>query len=281
MLKRQRFEALHRWYFNSSLRKTPCVLFGARQVGKTTLAEAFARETKREVISVNFWKDRERRFYDLFQNAGSALDVLRGLELLFERKISQDRFLLVLDEIQACPRSYSLLKSFKEDTHLPVIATGSYLKLYLSLMEEPDFINPLGCTHELLVTPLSFSEYLLNRNSFLYEKFCELKIDQVVDKILHEKLLSVYYEYLFVGGMPEPCELFINSVSESLFAAQELTQSKKKDILQGIENDFLLFQQEKRVSRNVSEKLGYIFSRIAMELQGEHLRNTPVQRFKF
>ncbi|MBF0298572.1 MAG: AAA family ATPase [Oligoflexia bacterium] len=55
-LKRHLSTELSNWY-NSPLRRSPLVLFGARQVGKSTLAQEFAAATDREVIKINFWKD--------------------------------------------------------------------------------------------------------------------------------------------------------------------------------------------------------------------------------
>lgn len=165
LLNRSYFQELEKWYSSPALRRNPCILFGARQVGKTTLARSFAEKTGRTLISVNFWKDPNGRFHDVFNSAGAAPQVLEKLQLIFGREIDQDKCILLLDEIQDCRAAYSLCKSFKEDTNIPVIATGSYLKLMLGPWTQDDgFRIPVGCTHELLVTPLSFAEFLENYN---------------------------------------------------------------------------------------------------------------------
>lgn len=120
---RNEFIELSNWY-QGPLRKSPCVLYGARQVGKSTLAENFAKEQAREIVSVNFWKDGEKIYPQIFAPHSHAKDILSKLEIHFNHPINPESAILILDEIQEHPPVYSLFKTFKEDSSLPVIATG-------------------------------------------------------------------------------------------------------------------------------------------------------------
>ncbi len=284
-LKRQDTHFLNHWY-NGPLRKMPAVLFGARQVGKSTLAAEFAKSTGRNVINVNFWKDSNEVYRRIFQENSSATEVLSALEVVLGQRIIQDNTFLILDEIQSCPRAYSLCKSFKEDTQLPVIATGSYLRLLLHYGNVTDQRNepfeiPVGCTYEKLVTPLSFSEYLLNRNQPLFERFQNLSLLTKIDNILHEQLLKSYYEYLYVGGMPEAVSIFLDVRNNSMQQALEGTREIHKALLSGYQNDFLTFGRNTLEHRNLGERLHYTFLTIARELHKYRETDTPVKRFRF
>lgn len=284
-LKRQDFQFLKHWY-NSPLRKMPAVLFGARQVGKSTLAAEFAKSTGRDVITVNFWKDRDEVYKRLFSEGASAREVLSSLEVVLGRQINQKSAFLVLDEIQACPRAYSLCKSFKEDTLIPVIATGSYLKLLLRFGnsmgdgQEP-FEIPVGCTCEKMVTPLSFSEYLWNRNEPLFEKYQNLSLLSKTDDLLHGELLKNYYEYLYVGGMPEAVSIFLDARDDSVQKALENAREIHQSLLSGYQNDFLALGRNASEHRNLGERLHYTFLTVAKELHKYRETDHPVKRFRF
>lgn len=281
-LKRNDINELALWW-NSALRKTPCILFGARQTGKSTLARDFAMQTGRKVIDINFWKDPEEKFKGIFSSNSSAKKVIENLELILNKKINSNTSILILDEIQECPNAYSLCKSFKEDTNLPIIATGSYLKLFLKNKTEDlkKFFIPVGCTYEINIKPLSFSEYLLNRNSFLYKKYLEYQFNSRVDDLIHSELLKIYYEYLYVGGLPEIASNFIAGVEKDLITSIKTTRILQKNILNGYKSDFLTFASKKIATGNISEKLNYTFDKIAYELYKNYNLDQPVQRFSF
>ena len=284
-LQRQALNSLKQWY-NGPLRKMPAVLFGARQVGKSTLAAEFAKSTGRDVITVNFWKDADETYKRLFSESASAKELLSSLEVILGRRINQESAFLILDEIQACPRAYSLCKSFKEDTHIPVIATGSYLRLLLRFGNmtrdgHQKFEIPVGCTYEKLVTPLRFSEYLANRNEPLSERYQALSIQNKIDDVLHRELLKVYYEYLYVGGMPEAMSAFLDQHNDSVQEALVNTREIHKALLSGYQNDFLTFGRDAFEQRNLGERLHYTFLTVAKELYRYRETDSPVKRFRF
>jgi uncharacterized protein len=279
-LKRKEFQKLKTWY-ESPLQKTPCVLFGARQVGKSTLASDFAESTGRDVISVNFWKDPDGSLKKIFTKNTSATQILSQLEIHYERRIHPKECILVLDEIQECPSAYALCKSFKEDSEIPVLATGSYLKLLL--LSEVDKTIPVGCTHEILVTPLGFQEFLRNKNEFLYEKLTSADLEEEVPGVLHEKLLRAYREYLFTGGMPEALSLYLEAEKESQQEAASLAREVHKSLLNGYRQDFLEFSRKNwfKSRTKIVEKLLITFDAIPKELAKYHDSDTPTQRFRF
>lgn len=278
-LFRREFNSLYNWY-HGPLRKSPCVLFGARQVGKSTLADRFAKKLKREIFVVNFWKDAEKIYPKIFKAHSHAKDILAKLEVHFNRTINPDTAILLLDEIQEHPPVYSLFKTFKEDISLPVIATGSYLKLFLAI--NPEIELPIGCTHELLVTPMTFSDFLHNAHEKLFTVYQKQPLDQVVDPVYHQQLLEFYYEYLFTGGMPEVVSVYLLTREKSRIEAAQFAREIQKNLLSGYHNDFLTFSQKKIViGRNIVDKLALAFNTIPKELAKYRDLNMPVGRFKF
>ncbi len=279
VLERHPVRELEHWY-NSKLRKSPCVLFGLRQVGKSTLAENFAASTNRKVIKINFWKDTSGDFKKIFSKNADAKDIISKLQMVLGQEIAEKSSFLVLDEIQECPAAYSSFKSFKEDTNIPVIATGSYLKLFLRQNQE--FEIPVGCTHELLITPMTYGEFLMNANRPLYDYYQSISGDSIIDDFYHQRLLKYYYQYLFTGGMPEAVALFLENYKNNIFQATELTRKIQEQLLIGYKNDFLLLAQNTSSTWKCStQKLALTFDLIPKELIKYRLLETPVQRFKF
>jgi len=279
-LKRNEINNLNKWY-STDLRRIPCVLFGARQVGKSTLAHDFAHSTGRKVISVNFWKDTSQVYPKIFTKNAHAKDIIQKLELSFNTSIDPEKSILILDEIQELPVVYSLFKTFKEDTTLPVMATGSYLKLFLA--NQSEFEIPIGCTQEYMVTPLSFGDFLQNRNAKLHEVYHDIPVDQVVDPLYHSALLEAYYEYLFTGGMPEVVNIFLETKSaQGPLVASDLSRKIQQQLLSSYRNDFLTFNQHKFVvGRDIVSKLALAFSAIPRELAKYRELDQPVGRFRF
>lgn len=279
-LFRSEFKQLSLWY-EGPLRKSPCVLYGARQVGKSTLAERFAQQSGREFFSVNFWKDTDKVFPSIFVPHSHAKDIISKLEIHFNRSVRPESAILILDEIQEHPPVYSLFKTLKEDSTLPVIATGSYLKLFLS-QSSMDIELPIGCTHEFLVTPMTFADFLRNAHESLFDIFQKHPLDQVVDPFYHQQLLGYYYEYLFTGGMPEVVHAYLEIRSKSRFEAAQYARQIQTQLLSGYNNDFLTFNRKKFVTgRNIAEKLALAFETIPKELAKYRERDEPVGRFKF
>lgn len=274
---------LTNWYQNPMRRKNPFVLFGARQTGKSTIIKNFAKETNRDIIEINFWKDEKEQFKEIFHKKTHAKKIISKLEILFDRKIDEEKSILLLDEIQEAPATYSLFKSFKEDTSLPVLATGSYLKLFLN--QNVEFEIPVGCTEEHLLTPLTFSEYLLNANKQLYNVFEKINLcesnNEAIDEFYHKEFLKYYYEYLFVGGMPAAASAFLAKKNSSLREAINDTRNIQEQLLDGYKKDFLKMAAEKKAINANAEKLALLFDLIPKELMQYRELEQPVQRFKF
>ena len=75
MLRRKAYQALLDWK-NRNSKKALCV-FGARQVGKTTLIREFARAEYPHFVEINFLTDPQAR--DIFSGSLSADSLIANL----------------------------------------------------------------------------------------------------------------------------------------------------------------------------------------------------------
>jgi predicted AAA+ superfamily ATPase len=195
-MKRNAYEQLLAW--KKSPDRKPLILKGARQVGKTWLMEEFGKTQYSSYVLFNF--DEEEELKSIFEVNKDPHRIVERLGLLKGEKILPGETLIIFDEIQECPAALNALKYFREkanDYH--VIAAGSLLG---TLLAKPKSY-PVGKVNQLDITPLTFDEFLAAVDEPLYAFFCQIKKDQPIEEIFHNRLLEAYSNYLIIGGLPE------------------------------------------------------------------------------
>ena len=184
--------------------RKPLVLMGARQVGKTWLMRDFGKRNFARVHEFNF--DGSADLASLFIHTKKPDELLRKLSIIDGVKINPSVDLVVFDEIQECSDALNSLKYFNEDCpELAIIAAGSLLGVKLGKGKggKAPQSYPVGKVELLDVEPMSFGEYLRERDAALYGLWESVSGTEPLDDIFHRRLLDVYDEYLIVGGMPE------------------------------------------------------------------------------
>lgn len=193
-MKRDIYEKLVDWK-NKPNRK-PLILNGARQVGKTYILREFG---EREFSKFTFFSlDRNQNAREVFEKGGSTADILMALSAISQVDITPGDTLLVLDEIQDCPKALETLKFFCEDMpELHVIVAGSLLGL--SLHEGVSY--PVGKVEELRLYPMTFLEFLSAMGKTQLVEVLESR-NWAVMNMLETELVGLLRQYYYVGGMP-------------------------------------------------------------------------------
>lgn len=162
--------------WNNNKNRKPLIVYGARQVGKTYLiVELFAKRFyKNNYIYIDFKiEDEIRDFCSKTANAGKIIEYI---SLRFGKQINE-KTLLIFDEVQECLNIISSLKYFCQDfREIPVIATGSMVRIKLQreqykrgIKTGEKFLFPIGKINHLTIYPMTFDEFLMNRNPLLYK----------------------------------------------------------------------------------------------------------------
>jgi len=270
-LNRSIINRLHRW--NNSTIRSPLLLIGPRQVGKTTLLKIFGKQIGKRLFEINFWNDQNKLLQNIFKRSSNPQNILKELADYFEVdsiNISED--VLFFDEIQECPEAYSSLKIFKEQMrNLRILVTGSYLQLFLKNEEIKKL--PVGCIDEFFLSPLSFSEFLENYDSDIYKRYCALELDHFhVTLPLHQKLSEILIEYFFTGGLPEVVLLYLSG--NKTHQERLDVRKKQKDLLNQYVLDFQKYGKGVHV-----KKIDQIFQSIPIQL--ERVSDQSVDRFSY
>ncbi len=198
---------LNEWL--ASTTRKPLVIRGARQVGKTWLVRELAKGQKRILIEINL--EKRPQLVSLFAS-NDPQRIILNLSAAFNESIDPSTCVLFLDEIQAAPELLAKLRWFAEDMpELPVIAAGSLLEFVLA---EHTFSMPVGRINYMYLEPLSFEEFLqANNKPLLVEYISAFKWETEIPQEIHEQLLTLFKEYIIIGGMPQAVDDWIHKRS--------------------------------------------------------------------
>src|SRR3989337_4157608 len=183
---------LKKW--QNELSRKPLVIRGARQVGKTTVINQFAKNF-RQYIYLNLELPEDRQPFEQFV---SIETLLQAIFFLKNKSLSQkQQTLLFIDEIQAAPEVLNLLRYFYEqEPGIAIIAAGSMLETLF----DKNVSFPVGRVEYKVLRPVSFPEFL----SAMNETAARDQLQQIpTASFAHQKLLSLFHTYALTGGMPE------------------------------------------------------------------------------
>jgi len=183
--------------WQKSTRRKPLIIRGARQVGKTFIINEFGNTYySGNVHTVNF--ERHPEWHSLFDQNLDPDRILKELEIVLNVRINPETDLLFFDEIQACPKAITAMRYFYEEMpDLHLIAAGSLLEFAMK-----DIGFPVGRVNLMELAPMNFYEFLEATGR---ENLAAIIVETPtrLSETVHQLLLNILKQYMFVGGMPE------------------------------------------------------------------------------
>ena len=223
---RYKFEDLKKWKVSKN--RKPLIIRGARQVGKTWLMQEFGKNEYEKCAYINF--DNNTRMEQLFSEGFDLERIIQGLKIESGVNIEPENTLIIFDEIQETASALTSLKYFYENANeYHIIAAGSLLGV--AMHAGTSF--PVGKVDFLDLYPLNFFEFL---KALGEDELVDLinKNDMDLITVFTDKFKTYLKEYMFIGGMPEVVETYIDTkdfnevrkVQEALLSAYEQDFSK-------------------------------------------------------
>ena len=191
--------------------RKPLLLTGARQTGKTYIMNKFGTAEFDSVIAVDF--EKSPRAKKIFEDDLDPEKIIAQLEVITGNHFMQGHTLIILDEIQACPKAITSLKYFYDSKHnYHVIGAGSLLGVAI---KRDDFSFPVGKVKTERLYPLDFEEFLIAAEKESLVNICKNSLIslQPLPSAIHDELLALYRSYLAVGGMPEAVITYLKNRS--------------------------------------------------------------------
>lgn len=248
--------------------RQPLMIYGARQVGKTYLIKNLFAEKyfKRKYFYFDLSNDVEfRDFCYAHPNDKAVLDYIS----LKNKGINLDSStLIIFDEVQECLPLISLMKQFAQNyPEIPVIETGSMVRIRIKRRSgrfgKEDFLFPVGKIDTLHIYPLDFGEYLMNNNPALFKEVKDSYISKKpLEKWKHEMVLSVFYDYLLIGGMPRVVDTYLkykkfgmalsvlNSIYDDYLSDMSLYQASHESYARSVSVFNNIYSQLNKESKN-------------------------------
>ncbi|MCQ2343920.1 MAG: AAA family ATPase [Paludibacteraceae bacterium] len=249
-MKRKIYNKLKEWKLRSD-GKTAILIEGARRIGKSYIAEQFARNEYESFLLIDFNKAK-RVVWDWFDNYLDDLDTLLfNLQIEYNVKLVPRKSVVVFDEVQLCPRARSAIKYLVADGRFDYIETGSLISIKKNVK---DILIPSE-EESVSMYPMDFEEFLMAMDEELLWKFivsCYEKKNPLGG--IHRKALDLFRTYMIVGGMPQAVLEYRNSRDF------DRVDHVKRMILQIYNNDIAKYAD------SVEHKVQSIFDAIPSQL---------------
>ena len=212
-------------------KRKPLVIRGARQVGKTSAVNLFARDSFKTYIYINLEQEDNLA---LFSRMNPVLELVQAIQLKFNKKVILGNTLIFIDEIQNSSTAMNQLRYFYEEMpDLHVAAAGSLLEVK---MKAEGFSFPVGRVEYCYMHPVTFEEYLsAMKETESLHYINSVRPEKKIPVEIHTTLMKKYQEYLLVGGMPEAVAVYAET--KSLIDINPVYES----ILTGFKDDVLKY----------------------------------------
>lgn len=113
------------WKEKSS--KTPLMIIGARQTGKTYIVEEFCKKNFENYVYINL--ELEEGIREFFETTLKPDEIIRHIKLIKKINIDIENTVIFFDEIQVSERAITSLKYFAESNEeYKIITAGNLLR---------------------------------------------------------------------------------------------------------------------------------------------------------
>lgn len=190
-------QELLNWKQNS---KTPLMLIGARQTGKTFIIEKFCKENYKNYLYINL--EKEQNIKEIFEETINPEEIIEKIEIIKNINIDINNTIIFLDEIQVSEDAITSLKYFCEsEINYKIICAGSLLGVKINRFSKS---FPVGKVIIKNLYPMDFEEFLtaLDETKLIEEIKSHYKSNKAMSNSIHEKAINLYKHYLILGGMP-------------------------------------------------------------------------------
>ena len=249
---------------------------GARQIGKTWLIREEIAKSGYCKFEVNFIDQPD--LVDYLNVKMSANEFLVKLKMIMPEDCKPQETVVFFDEIQKCPEIVTKIKFLVEEGSFKYVMSGSLLGVELKGITSV----PVGYLTVLRMYPMDFEEFMIANNvskttlEMLKTKF---ETCQPVDEFIHQKLLSLFFIYLIVGGMPDAVKIYI--------ATKDIREVDKvqRDIVALYKEDFSQYESEDKKLKLISiydiipaelnkQNKKFVFTMLNKELKFDRYENS-------
>ena len=234
--KRKAYSKLLDWKKNYS-DKYAVLLEGARRVGKSTIAETFARNEYKSYIMIDFSKTTDN-ILKCFDDIGNINMFFLRLQAETGVTLYEHESLIIFDEVQLFPKARQAIKHLVFDGRYHYLETGSLISIKKNVK---DILIPSE-EMKIQVYPMDYEEFCeaTGNNYDLLRQINDM--GTAIGQSTNRKLMRDLRLYMAVGGMPQAIEAYVEGKNFS-----EIDQVKRQ-IISLYEEDFKKIDSSGRIS---------------------------------
>ena len=193
MFKRKAFEKLKYWK-EKKAPKYAVLLEGARRVGKSTIAEEFAKQEYKSYIKIDFANVR-KEILDVFEDIAEPDIFFLRLQTATGITLHKRESVIIFDEIQLMPKVRQAIKYLVADGRYDYIETGSLISIKKNVK---DIVIPSE-EIKIQIYPMDYEEFMWATGNETYQ----------VGNSINRKLMRDFRVYMAIGGMPQAVAAYV------------------------------------------------------------------------
>lgn len=250
-MKRKIYDKLVQWKQEKD-GTTALLIEGARRIGKSYIAEEFARNEYESYILIDFSKapSRVKGWFDEYLEDVDTL--LQNIQLHYKKNLTRRKSLIIFDEVQKCPRAREAIKTLVADHRFDYLETGSLI----SIKKNVENIVIPSEEEGIDMYPMDFEEFLWAMGNEMLMPYIRQQFEkQKPMGDFHRDAMHYFRQYMIVGGMPQAVAEYVQSKDFNK------VDSIKRQILQLYKNDI------KKYAGSATARVSAIYDAIPGQLQ--------------
>lgn len=213
------------------------LLEGARRVGKSTIAESFAKNEYKSYILIDFSKTTNK-ILECFEDVGNLNIFFLRLQAETGTTLYEHDSLIIFDEVQLFPKARQAIKHLVADGRYSYLETGSLISIKKNVK---DILIPSE-EMKIQVYPMDYEEFC-DATGNSYELLKQIYDSaSSIGQATNRKLMRDLRIYMAVGGMPQAVEAYVDGKN---FSEIDMV---KRQIITLYEEDFKKIDASGRLS---------------------------------
>ncbi|MBQ7997076.1 MAG: ATP-binding protein [Paludibacteraceae bacterium] len=238
IFKRKLYEKLLSWKHEDN-GQTALLIEGARRVGKSTIAEEFAKHEYDSYILIDFNK-APKKIKDLFEDLDNIDYIFLTLQAHYGVTLSPRKSVIIFDEVQKCPLARQAIKYLVQDGRYDYIETGSLI----SIKKNTQDITIPSEEKRVSMYPMDYEEFRWALDDTATVPLLRTFYDKHLPLgAAFRTKMREFRLYMLVGGMPQAVNTYLNTLS------LQRVDEVKRNIIQLYEDDFLKIDPTGRISK--------------------------------
>ncbi|MBP3258350.1 MAG: ATP-binding protein [Bacteroidales bacterium] len=239
VFKRKIYEKLVDWK-RSKDGSTALLIRGARRVGKSTIAEEFAKREYTSYIKVDF-ADAPDAVWEAVAHIADRDQFFLQLQFIYNVRLEPRKSVIIFDEIQKAPKVREAIKYLVKDHRYDYIETGSLLSIKKNTQ---GIVIPSEETR-IDMFPMDYEEFRWALGDTATVPLLKQTFDDKkgVGDATCRKLLRDFRLYMLVGGMPQAVNAYLDTQNLSV------VDSVKREIIDLYADDFRKIDPTGRATR--------------------------------